>query len=59
MVVHTCHLSYTESVNERIATQASVSTKTNPVLKITKAKRAGGMFQVIEISSNIRTAKIV
>jgi hypothetical protein len=37
---HTCHSSYEESINRRVMVQAS--------LGITRAKRAGGMAQVVE-----------
>jgi hypothetical protein len=44
-----CHPSYTGSLNRRIAVQASPDINVRPFpKKITKAKRAGGVAQVVE-----------
>jgi hypothetical protein len=42
-VVHTCHPSYTGGINRRIGPGWL-----DPIAKITKAKRSGGEFYVIE-----------
>jgi hypothetical protein len=47
MVSCTCHPNYAGSVNRRTAVQAGLG-KTRPHSKITKAKRVGGIAQVVE-----------
>jgi hypothetical protein len=48
MVVCACHLSFTGSVDRRMAVQAALGKKQDFVSKINKAKRAEGMAQVID-----------
>jgi hypothetical protein len=48
MVVFACHLSFTGSVDRRMAVQAASGKKQDFVSKINKAKRAEGMAQVID-----------
>jgi hypothetical protein len=65
VVVTICHTSYVEIKNRRIVVQANLGIKHGPISKITNAKSAGDMTQVVEclpgnykaLSSNPRTAK--
>jgi CRISPR/Cas system-associated protein Cas7 (RAMP superfamily) len=66
MVVHTCHLSCTGSINRRIDVQISLGKEVRPCSKNkNKAKRAGGVIKAVEhllskckaLSSNPSTTK--
>jgi hypothetical protein len=65
MVVCNCHSTHAGSVNRRTVAQAGLGLKQDPIFKITKAKRTGGIAQVAEhlpsklkaLSSNHGTAK--
>jgi hypothetical protein len=47
MVIHACDSNYVRGVNRRTIVQVSWGKNQDPIQKITKAKRAGGMAQVI------------
>jgi hypothetical protein len=47
MVVHTCNPKYTGGIGRRIMVQ-DWPQKKDPIQKITKTKRAGGVAQVVE-----------
>jgi hypothetical protein len=44
-VVHACHPSYSGNINRSIVVQDSLGMYVRPYSKITKAKKAGGVFQ--------------
>jgi hypothetical protein len=51
-----CHLSYMGSVNRSITVLVGLGKKARPCLQITKAKRTGGVAQVVEhLSSKLNT----
>jgi hypothetical protein len=45
--VCTCHPSYVEKINRKIVVQVSLGIKGDLISKITKAKRAGDVTQVV------------
>jgi hypothetical protein len=47
-MTHACHLSYVGSINRRIKVPAGPDKKQDPIPKITKAKRAVGVAQVVK-----------
>jgi hypothetical protein len=65
MVVHAIYPSYAGSINRRITVQARLGKKQDPISKITRAKRVGGVKQAVEylprkyenLSSNPSTTK--
>jgi hypothetical protein len=49
MVVHFCNLNYVGSINRRTVLPGQSGQKVRPYLKITKAKSAGGVAQVVDL----------
>jgi hypothetical protein len=47
-VAFICHPSHFGSVNRGVAVQDGLGIKQDPILKIAKANRAGGMAQVVK-----------
>jgi hypothetical protein len=48
MVAYTCHSSYTGSINRSTVVPAGLDIKQDPIPKISKAKTAGNVAQVVE-----------
>jgi hypothetical protein len=48
VVVHTYQFSYKGDINRKIVVQSNLSTKGDPMSKITTGKRAEAMVQMIE-----------